>query len=181
FQYCRDPHITTNNISFPGVSAIASPPNEYSSAIMPSAPSIDRSDKPIVVSHHSHDSSSPISTRIVIIAGDLVQKFLVCAQSNTDKNVETCGTLCGSIVANAFLVTHVILPKQSGASDGCFAEGEEEVFAYQDKHDLITLGWIHTHPTQTAFLSSVDLHTHCAYQMMLNEAVAIVCAPSHRQ
>lgn len=56
-----------------------------------------------------------------------------------------------------------------------------QVFAYQNEHDLITLGWIHTHPSQTAFLSSVDLHTHCAYQMMLSEAVAIVCAPAHNQ
>ncbi|MEE6485536.1 hypothetical protein FKM82_014318 [Ascaphus truei] len=36
-----------------------------------------------------------------------------------------------------------------------------------------------THPTQTAFLSSVDLHTHCSYQLMLPEAIAIVCSPKH--
>nr|XP_029510826.1 STAM-binding protein-like A [Oncorhynchus nerka] len=34
-----------------------------------------------------------------------------------------------------------------------------------------------THPTQTAFLSSVDLHTHCSYQLMMPEAIAIVCSP----
>ncbi|KAL4698566.1 hypothetical protein H8959_011223 [Pygathrix nigripes] len=37
-----------------------------------------------------------------------------------------------------------------------------------------------THPTQTAFLSSVDLHTHCSYQLMLPEAIAIVCSPKHQ-
>ncbi|XGW29851.1 hypothetical protein V3C99_009138 [Haemonchus contortus] len=180
-----DPHFTTSSISFPGIGVISSPSNEaYPSAknsIMPSAPSIDRRDKPNLARHPSHGASSPVGTRMVLIGGDLIKKFLVCAESNTAKNVETCGTLCGTIVGSAFLVSHVILPKQSGSSDGCFAEGEEEVFAYQDKHDLITLGWIHTHPSQTAFLSSVDLHTHCAYQMMLNEAIAIVCAPSHNQ
>jgi hypothetical protein len=31
--------------------------------------------------------------------------------------------------------------------------------------DLIVLGWIHTHPTQDAFLSSVDMHMHCSYQV----------------
>ncbi|RCH78520.1 hypothetical protein CU097_002343, partial [Rhizopus azygosporus] len=35
-----------------------------------------------------------------------------------------------------------------------------------------------THPTQSCFLSSVDLHTHCSYQLMLPEAIAIVCSPS---
>jgi len=38
-----------------------------------------------------------------------------------------------------------------------------------------------THPTQTAFLSSVDLHTHSSYQLMLPEAIAIVCAPKHNE
>ena len=36
---------------------------------------------------------------------------------------------------------------------------------------LLTLGWIHTHPTQTCFLSSVDLHTHCGYQSLLDEVL----------
>lgn len=38
-----------------------------------------------------------------------------------------------------------------------------------------------THPSQTAFMSSVDLHTHCSYQIMMDEAVAIVCAPRYNQ
>ena len=40
---------------------------------------------------------------------------------------------------------------------------------------------IHTHPSQTAFLSSVDLHTQLSYQLMLPEAIAIVIAPKHNQ
>ena len=43
---------------------------------------------------------------------------------------------------------------------------------------VIVLGWVHTHPRQTCFLSSVDLHTHCGYQTMLDEAVAVVLAPT---
>ncbi len=34
----------------------------------------------------------------------------------------------------------------------------------QDRRALYPLGWIHTHPTQTCFLSSVDVHTQCGYQ-----------------
>lgn len=48
----------------------------------------------------------------------------------------------------------------------------------QERLQLITVGWIHTHPSQRSFLSSVDLHTHAPYQKMLPEAVAIVVAPS---
>jgi STAM-binding protein len=31
--------------------------------------------------------------------------------------------------------------------------------------DLLALGWIHTHPQQTCFLSSIDVHTHMPYQV----------------
>ena len=36
--------------------------------------------------------------------------------------------------------------------------------------DQINLGWVHTHPTQTSFMSSIDLHIHMPYQMLLDEA-----------
>jgi hypothetical protein len=45
------------------------------------------------------------------------------------------------------------------------ALNEEEIFDVQDKRSLYPLGWIHTHPTQTCFLSSVDVHTQCGYQV----------------
>lgn len=57
------------------------------------------------------------------------------------------------------------------------ALAEEEIFEAQFERELYPLGWIHTHPTQTCFLSSVDVHTQCGYQTMLDEAVAIVMAP----
>ncbi len=48
-----------------------------------------------------------------------------------------------SQMKNAFTVTHVIVPKQSGGPDYCDTENEEELFLIQDQNDLITLGWIH--------------------------------------
>ncbi len=56
---------------------------------------------------------------------------------------------------------------------------ESDLFDYIDSSpDLMILGWIHTHPTQSCFMSSRDLHTQAGYQMMLPETVAVVCAPS---
>ena len=52
-----------------------------------------------------------------------------------------CTFLCQT--RNAFTVTHVIVPKQSGGPDYCDTENEEELFLIQDQYDLITLGWIH--------------------------------------
>ncbi|NXE06374.1 STALP protease, partial [Lophotis ruficrista] len=117
--------------------------------------------------------------RGVILPRDLCHKFLLLAEANTVRGIETCGILCGKLTHNEFTITHVIVPKQSAGPDYCDMENVEELFGIQDQYDLLTLGWIHTHPTQTAFLSSVDLHTHCSYQLMLPEAIAIVCSPKH--
>ena len=47
------------------------------------------------------------------------------------------------------------------------ALAEEETFEVQDSRSLYPLGWIHTHPSQSCFLSSVDVHTHCGYQVRI--------------
>ncbi|KAM9822376.1 STAM-binding protein-like A isoform X2 [Syngnathus typhle] len=119
--------------------------------------------------------------RQLLVPSEVCRSFLRLAEANTSRAVETCGILCGKLTRNTFTVTHVIVPKQCGGPDYCDTENEEELFLIQDQYDLITLGWIHTHPTQTAFLSSVDLHTHCSYQMMLPESIAIVCSPKFNE
>ncbi|ONK78723.1 uncharacterized protein A4U43_C02F21760 [Asparagus officinalis] len=104
--------------------------------------------------------------------------FLRLAEMNTMKNLETCGVLAGSLKNRMFYVTTLIIPKQESTSDSCQTTDEEEIFNVQDQRSLFPLGWIHTHPTQTCFMSSIDLHTHYSYQIMLPEAIAIVMAPT---
>ncbi|CAF0774921.1 unnamed protein product [Brachionus calyciflorus] len=119
--------------------------------------------------------------RPVFLPGDTMTKFLEIAYANTQRNIETCGILAGRLNQNKFTLTHCIIPKQKGTSDTCSTEHEHELCESIDSNNLITLGWIHTHPSQTAFLSSIDLHTHYGYQLMIPEAIAIVCAPSYNQ
>ncbi|XP_021291524.1 AMSH-like ubiquitin thioesterase 3 [Herrania umbratica] len=108
----------------------------------------------------------------------MMEDFLRLARANTEKNLETCGVLAGSLKNRVFHITTLIIPKQESTSDSCSTLNEEEIFEVQDKLSLFPLGWIHTHPTQTCFMSSVDLHTHYSYQIMLPEAIAIVMAPT---
>ncbi|XP_048322831.1 AMSH-like ubiquitin thioesterase 2 isoform X3 [Ziziphus jujuba] len=75
-------------------------------------------------------------------------------------------------------VTTLIIPKQESTSSTCLAINDEEIFAIQNERSLIPVGWIHTHPSQSCFLSSVDLHTQYSYQVMVPEAFAIVMAPT---
>lgn len=144
-------------------------------------PTFDRSLKPGSALSPGNNNTMVDALRQLAVPAELCRSFLRLAEANTSRAVETCGILCGKLTRNAFTVTHVIVPKQSGGPDYCDTENEEELFLIQDQYDLITLGWIHTHPTQTAFLSSVDLHTHCSYQMMLPEAIAIVCSPKFNE
>ena len=90
------------------------------------------------------------------------------AVRNTQRGIESCGILAGtlSVDESVFTINTLIIPKQEGTSDTVQALGEEEVFEVQDSRGLYPLGWIHTHPTQTCFLSSVDVHTQCGYQVL---------------
>lgn len=117
--------------------------------------------------------------RDVHISAALMNDFLRFAIANTHRGIETCGILAGVLSPDdaRFTVTTLIVPKQEGTTDTVQALAEEEIFEAQDSRGLYPLGWIHTHPTQTCFLSSIDIHTQCGYQTMMDEAIAIVMAP----
>jgi STAM-binding protein len=117
--------------------------------------------------------------RHIQISIGLMDEFLRYATHNTMSNIETCAILAGTLAPNdaTFYITSLIIPKQKGTSDQVEMLNEEEIFEAQDSRSLYPLGWIHTHPSQTCFLSSIDIHTQFGYQVMLDEAVAIVMAP----
>jgi STAM-binding protein len=118
--------------------------------------------------------------RAIFLPTGLRQKFLDIAEDNTRiLGIETCGLLCGAIVSNAFVITHLVIPEQKGTPDTCETVNEAAITNFCIEKELVTIGWIHTHPTQTCFMSSRDLHTHCSNQALLPESIAIVCAPRH--
>ncbi|KAL9108373.1 MAG: hypothetical protein Q9227_006833 [Pyrenula ochraceoflavens] len=122
------------------------------------------------------ESGTPLRT--LFLPPTLRSAFLHLAHSNTSRNLETCGVLAGSLIANALFISHLIIPDQTSTSDTCETINESALFDYVDAEDLMVFGWIHTHPSQSCFMSSRDLHTHCGYQVMIAESIAIVCAPS---
>lgn len=122
------------------------------------------------------ENGNPLRT--VFINPTLRKTFLDYAAPNTRANLETCGMLCGTLISNALFVSKLVIPDQESTSDTCETVNEGALFDYCASEDLMVLGWIHTHPTQTCFMSSRDLHTHCGYQVMMPESIAIVCAPT---
>ena len=139
------------------------PSSIITSATLPSVP--DRTLKPSL--------SSPTGLRNVAIPGDLISRFLDIAKVNSNRNIETLGTLGGQLCNNKFRVTHLLIPRQQGQSDSCTMDGIEDVWDIHDKENIIFLGWIHTHPAYSVFLSSVDMHNQYEWQHMLPEVSLI--------
>ncbi|KAF2716197.1 hypothetical protein K431DRAFT_279463 [Polychaeton citri CBS 116435] len=162
------------------VSPPSLPPKQTPSRDTPSPPT-SRPHMPAhkytITSSATTESGHPL--RSLLLPPDLRAKFLSLAAANTSRNLECCGILCGTLVANALTITHLIMPSQTSTTDTCDTtpEGDNALFDYCDENSLLVCGWIHTHPTQSCFLSSRDCHTTSGYQVMLPEAIAIVCAP----
>jgi proteasome lid subunit RPN8/RPN11 len=119
--------------------------------------------------------------RRVVFPPSLISVFSQLASENTNaapRGIETCGLLLGreSSADGDLLVSHLFLPHQNGGENDCelTSKGEDALLNFCLENALLTLGWIHTHPSQGCFLSAVDVHTHASYQVSLPEAVAIV-------
>ncbi|KAK5995432.1 AMSH-like protease sst2 [Cladobotryum mycophilum] len=123
------------------------------------------------------ENGDPI--RSIFLPSKLKRTFLEIAAKNTAAGLEMCGILCGTPINNALFVRCLLIPDQKSTPDTCETENETKIFDYCMSEDLLMLGWIHTHPTQTCFMSSRDLHTHAGYQVMMPESIAIVCAPKY--
>ncbi|KAF1825190.1 uncharacterized protein K489DRAFT_151112 [Dissoconium aciculare CBS 342.82] len=168
----RDSSLTTAPPPIPTKQTIVSTPPAPTSTAPPSS-------RYTFQSSARTESGAPLRT--IFLPSGLRRTFLSVAQANTSRNLETCGILCGTLLSNALFITHLMIPEQTSTSDTCDTTeaGDAALFERCDRGQLIVCGWIHTHPSQTCFLSSRDLHTCSGYQVMLPEAIAIVCAPRH--
>ena len=80
--------------------------------------------------------------RPLVVPEALMPSFLSLAEPNTTVNVETCGFLAGRITRGRLVITHLVIPRQSGTADSCTTESEEDFLAFLDDNNLITLGWV---------------------------------------
>ena len=81
-------------------------------------------------------------------------------EPNTAANIETCGFLAGKISQGKLVITHLVIPRQSGTPDSCTTENEEDFLMFLDEHDLITLGWVSWQQKQKLCICSfTDLGT----------------------
>lgn len=172
--------VPASAISYPGPTRPPPPPP----AVIQTSTSVEPSSR----------SKQP-ALKQVTLPRECLPRFIAIAKLNTKNNKETCGLLLGVDKGNKYVVTTLLVPKQHATSDTCTMDEEELVLQFTEERGLFTLGWIHTHPSQSCayasvgctravndsfagFMSSVDLHTHSGFQRMLPESFAVVCAPS---
>lgn len=123
-------------------------------------------------------STSYSDLRKMIVPISLISEFLNLSSFNSNNNIETCGILGAEMINGMIVITTLIIPKQRGDSDSTVMLNEEELVQFFGGYrKVIQAGWIHTHPTQGCFMSSIDIHTQLSYQMQLPEAIAIVVDP----
>ncbi|KAA8645976.1 putative endosome-associated ubiquitin isopeptidase (AmsH) [Aspergillus tanneri] len=174
--------VATNGIDVGDEPSPPPRPDKVSAAEVPAVPDKTPNESELRPSSFTFKPSAYLENgtplRTVFLPPELRTVFLDLAAPNTRRNLETCGILCGTLISNALFVSRLLIPEQTATSDTCETVNESAIFEYCDAEELMMLGWIHTHPTQTCFMSSRDLHTHCGYQVMLPESIAIVCAPS---
>ena len=105
---------------------------------------------------------------------DFVAEFNFAAFKNSEDGKETGGFICGD--KETLSATTLFIPKQRGYDTyfACEYGGEAECWKYMEDRKLTILGFIHTHPTFSAFLSSIDLHMAFQIQKDIPGAIAIV-------
>lgn len=114
----------------------------------------------------------------VILPRECLPRFISIAKVNTALNKETCGLLLGRRRDSKYVVTALLVPKQRSTSSTCMVEDSDLVKKLTEERGFLTIGSIHTHPSQSCFLTSEDLHTLATLQRVLPEAFMAVCAPS---
>ena len=107
-----------------------------------------------------------------------MSQFRKVSEENTKKGLEIEGILAGEFCESHFQVIHLLILEQKTAPDSWEVEDERQLTNYFTYHPSLTLlGFIHTHPRMTSFLSSVDLHTLRDYACDNKSMVSIVLVP----
>ena len=114
--------------------------------------------------------------KLIQISIGAIAKMLKFDMSYPGK--ETAGLLIGREEDGVVLVTDVRLGEQVGnavhvaVSEAELTQAAIEISQRDDGHVIV--GWIHTHPSLSAFLSSTDINTQSLYQAFMPNSIAIV-------
>lgn len=125
-----------------------------------------------------NDSRHVESKRFFVVNPELLAKFEMISTAFLEENKECLGLLGGTVFEDHIKVSALVIPKQtSNTNISCAMENEVQVDEQLRKRDLKLVGWIHLHPSFSAFFSIIDCKTHFFPQAELNDYLGIVYSP----
>ena len=115
----------------------------------------------------------------------LAKHALTYANSNLSKRewVEVIGLLTGHMKQEGTPLEHLIVEDYWPVDQGDAVSVEivdQKVFTeifHKKESDQFIIGWAHSHPSYTPFLSDDDFRTHLRYQTFWNKSIALVIDP----
>ena len=138
-------------------------------------PNTDRPDfDPATASEKRH--------REIQLSGPLISAFIDKAWKNSPEN-EYMGWLTGTIskrkkAKNMVIVDGLFIPVQvsdaTSVQEAPNAPFPKAMLQHMESSKSVVVGWVHSHPTFSAFFSSVDQHTMWMLQKDLPEAFGVV-------
>lgn len=112
----------------------------------------------------------------ILIRTSAIAKMLKFDKEHPGK--ETIGLLIGHKSGNDLIVDEIRIGEQIGNAVHTQLTDEEMIKAATDisqrEDGRVIVGWIHTHPTFSAFLSGTDVATQSLYQKFFPDAIAVV-------
>lgn len=107
------------------------------------------------------EEAAPAGLRTIWLPGETLHKFIQIAAINTERKRETCGLLLGRQKRNSFTVHTLLVPRQTSDENSCTMTHEEMIMEFQEKRDLLTLGWVSTDPKESSSLSKFNIDALC--------------------
>ena len=110
----------------------------------------------------------------------MLDEFVKASQPMKKRHdIEFMGYLLGTVEeeTRAVNVTGLYIPEQTGERDKVQQSSENTNLALlgvTQEQNACVVGWVHSHPTFDAYLSSVDQHQQAHIQSGVNHAVAVV-------
>jgi len=98
-----------------------------------------------------------------------------------EHNSEVIGYLIGQYKESWIEINDLIIPDQQGTNIHAEITSELAIVEYlrKNKRDInnVQVGWYHSHPSLSCFLSQIDIQTQKYWQKVNNRMVALVIDP----
>lgn len=119
-----------------------------------------------------------VKTSEVLVDPKVISDFFALAASST--NHERGALLLGRLEGRFAIVERCILiPRKGTATTIDFLPSDFEKAAKLADENQLVLGWAHSHPTYTAFLSGTDVKHQSQGQALFPDYLALVLDPFH--